>query len=180
MREEKKRVCVCVCVCICAYVSPSRRANRSISAFFPTSFFSSSSSSSFPSVSFSFLFLLLANFNYGWKNFFATRRCRWGLAWGLALKNEPQASAAKNHHTGIKFYYRSIKSALTRGQRRKRQQSLTLHSLSPSPVFHEFYNSIHLVERDFLFFFFFYKYILMKILIQLTQKRGYVGSLSNG
>lgn len=59
----------------CVRVSPSRRANRSTSAFFRTSFFSSF----FPSVFFSFLFL--ANFNYGWKNFF----CRSALPFTLEV-----------------------------------------------------------------------------------------------
>lgn len=96
----------------CVRVSPSRRANRSTSAFFRTSFFSSF----FPSVFFSFLFL--ANFNYGWKNFFC--RCR------SRLRSRFKKRAAENHHTAMKFYRRSIKSASDE------KQTLTL-ALTPFP-----------------------------------------------
>lgn len=97
----------------CVRVSPSRRANRSTSAFFRTSFFSSSS---FPS---RFFFLRISIMVE--RIFFAAPRCR-VHAWGLALKKR----AAENHHTAMKFYRRSIKSASDE------KQTLTL-ALTPFP-----------------------------------------------
>lgn len=97
----------------CVRVSPSRRANRSTSAFFRTSFFSSS-----------FRFLLVSfscEFQLWLKKFFLPLRVA-VHAWGLALKKR----AAENHHTAMKFYRRSIKSASDE------KQTLTL-ALTPFP-----------------------------------------------
>lgn len=107
----------------CVRVSPSRRANRSTSAFFRTSFFSSS----FPSLPFSSRFFFLRISIMVERIFFAAPRCR------SRLRSRFKKRAAENHHTAMKFYRRSIKSASDE------KQTLTLALTPfPSPFFTNF------------------------------------------
>lgn len=92
----------------CVRVSPSRRANRLTSAFFRTSFFSSS----FPSLPFSSRFFFLRISIMVERIFFAAPRCR-VHAWGLALKNGPPKTTTRLwNSTAVQLNPRQTKNKL--------------------------------------------------------------------
>lgn len=141
---KKRRVYVC---------APSRRANRSIFVFFR-----SSPAPPPPPLS-SFLFLSLSSSRESrLKEFFLPLRVD---AWGLAWKKRKTTTRLWNS-TAVQLNPRwhAVRDE-------KRQQTFTP---SPPPLFHEFYNSAYPSSRAG-FFFFFLQIWLVKILIQLTQKR---------